>query len=245
MTKEFCVKTTCHTKNGLNQLKSKATVALLCCSFFLMLCDALEAKENTINVTIITELGSIEAELYPDRAPITVANFVANIEAGLYKAGHFYRALNSDSEPTGPLSLIQGGKNMATAERPAIKHEITAMTGLSHTDGILSMGRLAPGSAASEFFICSGDNTALDYSQTDATRPGYAAFGRVTKGMAVVRYILSKPVGNRAPDDPFMAFVRHKRAEIMVPSLLDNSIPMSIELMTQSVALEITEASIQ
>ena len=110
-----------------------------------------------------------------------------------------------------------------------IKHEITAMTGLSHTDGILSMGRLAPGSAASEFFICSGDNTALDYSQTDATRPGYAAFGRVTQGMEVVRQILSKPVGQRDPDDPFVIFVREQGIEILIPSLLNHSVPMRAE----------------
>jgi len=205
---------------------SVAGLGVLLC----LACSAVEVEERIVAIRITTELGIIEAELYPDRAPITVTNFVANIKAGLYKDGHFYRALVRQSGPNGPLSLIQGGKSMARVARPPIENETTAVTGQSHTDGVLSMARLEPGTASSEFFICIGDNTGLDYSETDAEKPGYAAFGRVTKGMEIVRRILSKPAGNRDPDDPILNHVREAGAGKLIPTLLNSSIPMHIEL---------------
>ena len=186
-------------------------------------------EEKTIPIRITTEFGVIDAELYPERAPITVTNFFANIDAGLYKEGHFYRALTKPSGPLGALSLIQGGKNMASEPLPPIEHETTIVSGLSHTNGVLSMARLGPGTASSEFFICCGDNTGLDTLESDVERAGYAAFGRVTQGMEVVRQILSKPVGQRDPDDPFVIFVREQGIEILIPSLLNHSVPMRAE----------------
>ena len=92
------------------------------------------------------------------------------------------------------------------------------------------MARLAPGTASSEFFICSGDNTKLDAIESDSERQGYAAFGRVTQGMDIVRHIVNQPVGHRAPDDPLVVFVREKGIDILIPSLLNHSIPMQVEL---------------
>ena len=196
---------------------------------FLMISGNANAEEPVIPVIIATELGVIEAELYPDRAPITVANFLDNIDAGLYQAGHFYRALNKTSGPLGPLALIQGGKALTSEGRPPIAHETTTVSGLSHTEGVLSMARLAPGTASSEFFICNGNNTGLDTIESDLERQGYAAFGRVTEGMDVVRHILTQPVGNRAPDDPFSMHVKEQGIDVLLPSLLNHSIPMRVE----------------
>ena len=210
-------------------------ICVLLSSLFLIIGHATQAEENSVTITIETEFGAIEANLYPDRAPITVANFLRNIDAGLYKNGLFYRVLTQDPSPFGALSLIQGGQNMEMAKRAPIEHETTATSGLSHTDGVLSMARLAPGTATSHFFICIGDNTGLDYSRAkgdSVERPGYAAFGQVTKGMEVVRKIQRHPFGHRDANDPLVVAVRKdlgaKIAGELIPSLLDNSIGMRI-----------------
>ena len=216
---------------------AKTMISILGLGLVLMLSGQASAQEKTIPIVITTELGVIKAELYPERAPITVANFLANIDAGLYQEGHFYRALNTASGPLGPLALIQGGKASSRESRPPIVHETTAISGLSHTDGVLSMARLAPGTASSEFFISNGDNTGLDTIESDLERQGYAAFGRVTKGMDIVRHILSQPVGHRASDDPVVVSLREKNLEMLISSLLDQMIPMRIERVNQEASL--------
>lgn len=162
---------------------------------------------RTINVVIETDKGDITLELYPEKAPVTVDNFIQNVKAGLYEGGRFYRASRLDNNPTAKrkvLTLIQGGKNEQKQEREPIAHETTIQSGLSHLDGVISMARLDPGTATTEFFICIGDNSGLDTGSTryeEGKREGYAAFGRVIKGMDVVVAIQQQPTGSRAKDD--------------------------------------------
>jgi peptidyl-prolyl cis-trans isomerase A (cyclophilin A) len=83
---------------------------------------------------------------------------------------------------------------------PPIQQETTAQTGLKHLDGTISMARLEPGSATSEFFICVGDQPELDFGgKRYADGQGFAAFGRVTQGMEVVRAIQALPSGGDRP----------------------------------------------
>ena len=166
-----------------------------------------DPQNNIIEVVIETDKGNIELELYPDKAPITVENFLQNIKAGIYEGGRFYRASRPDNNKNTKrkiLTLIQGGKNEQKEARSAISHESTFQSGLSHLNGVISMARLEPGTAASEFFISIGDNSGLDYGTDryeEGQRQGYAAFGRVTSGMDVVTIILQQPTGNKAKDD--------------------------------------------
>ena len=147
------------------------------------------------HVLIETKLGDIEVELYPDKAPKTVAAFLANVEAGLYTNGSFYRVLKSEELPTDfNTGIIQGGVWQANDKQhttiPGISHESTKQTGLSHTDGILSMARKDTGTATSEFFICIGDQSSLDFGNNgNPDGQGYAAFGNVFSGMGIVRKI--------------------------------------------------------
>lgn len=149
--------------------------------------------ENT-RVVIDTELGEIHAEIFEDKAPITAANFLRYLDAGFYKNGHWYRTVLPDNQPNNDIRIevIQGGIN---PEREGewfdpIPLERTTVTGLSHTDGTLSMSRFAPDSAHSEIFICIGDQLVLDYGgMRNPDGQGFAAFGRVTSGMDVVRAI--------------------------------------------------------
>ncbi|MCF6214729.1 MAG: peptidylprolyl isomerase [Emcibacter sp.] len=166
-----------------------------------------DPQNNIIEVVIETDKGNIELELFPYKAPITVENFLQNIKAGIYEGGRFYRASRPDNNKNAKrkiLTLIQGGKNEQKQARSAISHETTFQSGLSHLDGVISMARLEPGTAASEFFISIGDNSELDYGTgryEEGQRQGYAAFGRVTSGMDVVTTIQQQPTGNKAKDD--------------------------------------------
>jgi peptidyl-prolyl cis-trans isomerase A (cyclophilin A) len=77
---------------------------------------------------------------------------------------------------------------------PPIAHETTTQTGILHKDGVISMARLEPGTATSEFFICVGDQPELDFGgKRNPDGQGFAAFGRVIKGMEVVRRIQQQP----------------------------------------------------
>jgi peptidyl-prolyl cis-trans isomerase A (cyclophilin A) len=147
------------------------------------------------HVLIKTQSGNIEVELYPEKAPKTVAAFLANVETGLYKDGSFYRVLkNENLPPEYNQGLIQGGvfkaKPTVVASLKKVEHESPRQTGLTHESGVISMARTTPGSATSEFFICIGDQKQFDSSSRgNSDGLGYAAFGKVVKGMNVVRDI--------------------------------------------------------
>ncbi|MFZ4748294.1 MAG: peptidylprolyl isomerase [Sphingomonas sp.] len=140
-------------------------------------------------VALQTGLGRIVLELDREKAPITVANFLRYVDQKRFDGTSFYRALKFPA-PT-PLGLIQAGiKGRSDKTLPPIAHEPTSKTGLSHTDGAISMARGAPGSAQGDFFIIIGNLNTLDASETD---PGYAVFGRVVEGMDVVIKLLGAP----------------------------------------------------
>ena len=182
--------------------------------FAVILCCC-QQKYKEPHVLITTNIGDIEAELYPDKAPKTVAAFLSYVEAGLYKDGSFYRVLkNEDLDEAYNSGLIQGGifkTNPAKAmQLKGTEHESPKQTGLSHTSGTLSMARTTPGSATSEFFICIGDQRQFDSSAaTNSDGLGYAAFGKVTKGMDVVRKIQAqKSSGDAFTDKIIIASIK-------------------------------------
>lgn len=157
-------------------------------------------KRTNPHIEISTRYGEIEVELYPDQAPVTVAAFLSYIDAGYYDESSFYRVLVDEDQPSwAPKSeIIQGGiykANSALLSKiPGIKHETTAQSGLSHTNGTVSLARLAPGSAHTEFFICVGDQRGYDFGgKNNPDGQGYAAFGRVVKGMNVVNRMYAAP----------------------------------------------------
>jgi len=163
------------------------------------------AGAGPVRVRMVTDLGPIVIELYPDKAPITVANFLAYADKHLLDGGTFYRTVSpkNDNNPAA-ISVIQGGLNRDDGPLPAVAHETTKVTGIRHTDGVISMARDAPGTAGSEFFICVGDNPALDFGGArNKDGQGFAAFGKVVEGMDVVRKIHQVPTVTRA-DDPYM-----------------------------------------
>ncbi|MDX2006224.1 MAG: peptidylprolyl isomerase [Meiothermus sp.] len=159
-----------------------------------------------MNPTILirTDLGEIELELYPAQAPVTVANFLRYVDEGRYQGATFYRAVRLDNQAQSPVKIevIQGGLGMEAhhAKLPPIAQETTAHTGLKHLEGTISMARLEPDSAHSEFFICIGEQPELDFGgRRNPDGQGFAAFGRVTRGMEVVRAIQAAATGGDTP----------------------------------------------
>ncbi len=142
-----------------------------------------------------TDAGDIEIEMAVMEAPLTASNFIRLAEGGHLDQSGFYRVVRPDNDNGEPvISVIQGGVQNGPRPFPDIPHETTEQTGLKHLDGTISMARGAPGSASTEFFICVGDQPALDFGNTrNPDGLGFAAFGRVIKGMDVVRAIHSTP----------------------------------------------------
>ncbi len=156
--------------------------------------------QQPIGVVIATEMGEIHLQLDPERAPGTTANFLKYLDAGFYTNGVFHRTVTTlpDNQPTNKVKIevIQAGANPTQAKTgfPAIALERTSKSGLKHVDGAISMARDGPDTATSDFFICIGDQPELDFGgKRNPDGQGFAAFGRVTKGMDVVRKIQAAP----------------------------------------------------
>ncbi len=168
------------------------------------------AKNTTTpHIAIETTIGDIEIELYPLQAPKTVAAFLSYIDSGFYDHSSFYRVLNNDNQPSNApkTELIQGGiwrtNHKKAVSLPGIPHETTQQTKILHTDGAISLARLAPGTASTEFFICIGNQPGLDYGgENIADKLGYAAFGKVVKGMELVRKISRRNESDQYFDPP-------------------------------------------
>ena len=203
-------------KNGIFMLKMATVVA----TFFMAGCLTAEKPEKLVEVTkacetlettgtpetpekieqakpkekpmviLKTSMGDITLELYPDKAPATVENFLQYADDGFYKETIFHRVINT--------FMIQGGgfnSNMSKkATRAPVKNE--ADNGLKNERGTIAMARTAvPDSATAQFFINTVDNPNLNFKNPSRMGIGYCVFGRVTDGMDVVDKIRSVATG--------------------------------------------------
>jgi cyclophilin family peptidyl-prolyl cis-trans isomerase len=158
-------------------------------------------------VQIDTALGSITVELDAVHAPVTAVNFLRYVLEGYYSDGEFFRTVTATNQPNDAIKIavIQAG---ASAEREddsydPIPLERTRETGLRHLDGTLSMARSGPDSATHSFFICIGDQPALDFGgKRNPDGQGFAAFGRVVEGMDLVREIHAMPADGQSLNPP-------------------------------------------
>jgi len=143
-------------------------------------------------VVIATSLGDIEVELYPDKAPETVKNFLAYAEAGQYDGTIFHRVIKD--------FMIQGGGMTPDMNEKATKAPIKneADNGLKNTVGTIAMARTSvPNSATAQFFINTKDNAFLDHKAKTQQGYGYAVFGKVIGGLDVVRKIEAVSTANK------------------------------------------------
>ena len=176
-------------KSNSNRLLSLIT------AFMFALLHNHAAASETIPVRMQTSAGDITIELYPEAAPVTVANFLKYVDAHLYdNNANFYRTVRMDNQVQNNIKIevIQGGigSQESGLSLTPIAHETSKLSGILHKDGVISMARMEPGSASSEFFICINDQPELDYGgQRNPDGQGFAGFGKVVAGMDVVRRI--------------------------------------------------------
>jgi dipeptidyl aminopeptidase/acylaminoacyl peptidase/cyclophilin family peptidyl-prolyl cis-trans isomerase len=156
----------------------------------------LPRREKNARVLLQTSLGEIEIEVDATDAPITAANFLRYVDAGIYNGGRFHRTVRAkpDNQPQNvvKIEVIQAGVDPKRAQEmfAPIPLERTRITGLLHKDGTVSMARLGPDTATGDFFICIGDQPELDFGgRRNPDGQGFAAFGRTVRGMDVVRKI--------------------------------------------------------
>jgi peptidyl-prolyl cis-trans isomerase A (cyclophilin A) len=183
------------------------TPFMLFSPFFVATDSAAQSTEAAlVLVRIETPHGNIDLEIDTKRAPVTSANFLKYVDAGLYNGGRFHRATRPDNyTPTPPnrpaMELIQGGIDQARQKEgfPAIPLERTSVTGIKHLAGVVSMARGGVDSATSDFFILLDDQPSLDDGgMRFDDGQGAAAFGRVVAGLDVVRKIQQQPVEKQA-----------------------------------------------
>lgn len=146
-----------------------------------------------------TALGAFVIAVDTARAPLTVANYLAYVDQRWLDGGKVYRIVtpaNQAADTPHKIEVVQWGMDLADGKAPPlppIEHETTQQTGLLHRNGTVSMARSTPGTAASEYFICIGDQPALDFGGgRNPDGLGFAAFGQVVEGMAVVQAIYRK-----------------------------------------------------
>ncbi len=167
----------------------KRSILMLVAGFFLV--TNLYAQRDDTCI-IKTTLGDISIVLYAKKAPVTVANFLRYVDAHLYDSTSFFRAVRLNNQPNNAVKIevIQGGEVDSTKQFAPIPLETTTQTGLHHVNGTISMARSEPASATCDFFICINDQPALDYGgKRNPDGQGFAAFGKVTDGMDVVKKI--------------------------------------------------------
>jgi cyclophilin family peptidyl-prolyl cis-trans isomerase len=152
-------------------------------------------QENAVSnpqVVMETSKGEIVLELYPDKAPLTVKNFLDYIDAGFYSGTVFHRVI--------PGFMLQGGGFSRDMQKKStlmpVKNE--AFNGLKNDRGTIAMARTQdPHSASSQFFINTVDNAFLNYKSQTTAGWGYAVFGKVIKGMEVVDAISKVETGTK------------------------------------------------
>jgi len=152
------------------------------------------SAERVCPVAIDTTLGPIGVLLEIGRAPISAGDFLKYVDRGLYAGGAFYRTVRPDDDPNPiKIDVVQGGLTEESKFLAPIAHEPTNLTGLRHRNGTISIARDAVGTGtAGAFFVCIGDQPELDFGGIrNPDRQGFAAFGRVTNGMKLIREMWS------------------------------------------------------
>ena len=195
--------------DGVGRWLSHVLTGMLIAWSWLSTTSAIGAQvlSEPVRVSVHTDVGTIELELDTARAPGTAQNFLRYVDAGLYENGTFYRSVRTDNQPNTDvlIEVIQGGMDRSRRDLawPPIRLEGTGETGITHLDGVISMALAGPHTGRAEFFICIGDQPDLDEGGLrNRDGLGFAAFGRVTSGMDVVRAIQARPTDGQTLEEP-------------------------------------------
>lgn len=160
-----------------------------------------QKKYTHPTIDIQTYYGDIIVELYPEKAPKTVAAFLSYVDSGYFKNTSFYRVLKKEDQAMNvdKAELIQGGLWQTNYKLqktiPGIPLETTKQTGILHKEGVISLARNEdPNSGNTEFFITLDDEPDYDYGgDASPDKQGYTTFGKVIGGMQYVKQIHQQP----------------------------------------------------
>ena len=160
-------------------------------------------RQNPV-VVLETEKGAIEVEVDTGHAPVTAANFLKYVDGGFYTGGSVNRAVRPDNTTRHDVEIQVIQFQINTARRvdqfPPIALERTSVTGLKHIDGALSMARTGPDTATGSFSVVIGNQPEMNFGgRRNPDGQGFAVFGRVVRGMDVVRAIHASPTGPTGP----------------------------------------------
>jgi peptidyl-prolyl cis-trans isomerase A (cyclophilin A) len=186
----------------LESARAVCNVMLLRAALTLALLVAPLRAQLPVRVILETALGVIEVEVDQARAPLTAENFLRYVDFGHYNRGRFHRTVKPDNQPNNEIRIevIQGGVDPAKVKLgfDPIRLERTNATGLKHRDGTISMARTGPDTARSDFFICINDQPSLDFGgMRNPDGQGFAAFGKVVRGMDIVKRIQQAPAAEQ------------------------------------------------
>jgi peptidyl-prolyl cis-trans isomerase B (cyclophilin B) len=184
-------------------------IALKLAVFCLLILGVTAATaQNAANPVVVvdTNHGAVKIELFPDKAPLTVKNFLDYVDAKHYDGTVFHRVIGKENSDDGRDFMIQGGGFDADMKEKATKAPVKneGGNGLSNVRGTIAMARTSdPDSATAQFYVNVGDNTFLDRAKA-RDGAGYTVFGRVIEGMDVVDKIKAVRTGvkNRMPNVP-------------------------------------------
>jgi peptidyl-prolyl cis-trans isomerase A (cyclophilin A) len=160
-------------------------------------------REGTV-VVLETDKGTIELEVDGGHAPVTAANFLRYVDERFFDGGSVNRAVRPDNTVRHDVEIqviqFQVDEARSRQELPPIPLERTSVTGLKHVDGTISMARDGPDTATGSFAIVIGDQPEMDFGgRRNPDGQGFAAFGRVVRGMDVVKAIQASPTGSAGP----------------------------------------------
>ena len=202
---ERMLATTCHrgAVASMNRRQLLATVGLVLAGI------RVAHAAPPVLTRVETALGDFVIAVDPQVAPITVANYLAYVDARFLDNGAVYRLVNlanQSPDTRHKIEVVQWGMNLPD-DKPApfapIAHETTRDTGLRHRDGTVSMARNAPGTATAEYFICIGDQPELDFGGgRNPDGQGFAAFGQVVQGRDVVAALHRRAGAGQFLKDP-------------------------------------------
>ncbi|MBN1223725.1 MAG: peptidylprolyl isomerase [Candidatus Aminicenantes bacterium] len=160
---------------------TKILIGVLTLSILLVFSTSQASGEGNPNVVIKTTKGDMVLELFMDKAPITVKNFLSYVDDKFYDGTIFHRVIKD--------FMIQGGGHLQDMSKKPTKGPIQneAANGLSNVRGSIAMARMPdPHSATAQFFINHANNTGLDHRDKTEQGYGYCVFGKVVEGMDIV-----------------------------------------------------------